>query len=340
VKPLKIGPSLEVAFSESGERLAALSSRHVSVWDLTKRSKVARSHPFSHPSSVDFSPDGTKLAAKSTSGHIAVISAESGKTVMDFKNTKDGEGSNLRYSACGEYLIDGSWGGVLSVRRADTGAREFLREFRDEQIRSIQRFDGGKRWIVSHIRKWTPAMSDDDILPPGYFSIWEWPFRIGGDRTFLELAFPESSAVTSDGELLAVVQGPRHDSLSVFEVATGARVAGVQIERGALCALAWSPDKRRIGSVQEKKIVFYAYPGLKKLSEVHLAYASDIAFSPNGRFAALGSWDLGWVFSTEDLATSKILLKQKPRKRGAAAQEPANDELNVTVLEEEPRRRE
>jgi hypothetical protein len=104
IKPLKIGPSCEVAFSRDGALLATLG-RYVWVWELARRRKIVRAHPFPHPSHFDFSPDKSGLAVKNTSGRIGVISAQSGETVVDFNNKKDGERSNLLYSFCGEATL-------------------------------------------------------------------------------------------------------------------------------------------------------------------------------------------------------------------------------------------
>ena len=246
MKPLKIGPSYELAFSADGDRLTAVS-RNVGIWDLSKRSKVVRVHPFSHPDSVDFSPDGANLAAKNTSGHIVVISAETGETIISFKNTRDGEESNLCYSSCGEYLIDGTWDGSLSVRRADSGEREFLEEFRQEMIVGIYRSDSGNRWIVAHHQKWTAGMPVDEPFT-AYFSTWDWPFRKGGYRVFLKnIQAHDSSAITSDGALLAIIEDVNPRKLSVYEVATGVSVGSVPIETGG--GLAWVSAGRLISGI-------------------------------------------------------------------------------------------
>jgi hypothetical protein len=182
MKPWKIGTSYAVAFSRDGRMLATLG-RDVSVWDLALKSKMVRSHPFSHPSDAAFSPDQRHLAVKSTSGQIVVIDTQSGLTVVDFKNAADGEGSNLQYSFCGAYIVDGSWGGRLSVRRVDSGAHEFVQDFGGEGIRSVHRSADGQHWIIAHVLK---ATSDDQPPPPDYFFIWAWPFRRGGYRIMPE----------------------------------------------------------------------------------------------------------------------------------------------------------
>ena len=128
-KPWKIGTSYAVAFSGDGRLLATLG-RDVSIWDLALRSKVVRAHPFSHPSDAAFSPDQRHLAVRSTSGQIAIVDVRSGLTVVDFDNAAEGEGSNLQYSPCGEFIADGTWSGRLSVRRASSGLTSLFRIIR------------------------------------------------------------------------------------------------------------------------------------------------------------------------------------------------------------------
>jgi hypothetical protein len=303
MKPWKIKASYAVAFSCDGRLLATLA-RDVAIWDLALRSKVTRAHPFSHPSDAAFSPDQRHLAVKSTSGRIVVIDAQSGRTVVDFNNAADGEGSNILYSSCGSYIVDGAWNGRLSVRRASSGALEFVREFPDEMIRSVHCAEDGKLWVIAHGSK---ATSRDGPPPPDYFSVWGWPFGSGGYRVLPErIAFSHSSALSPDGALLAVVHGVP-PTLSVFRINDGACVGVVPIQIGGTGhALGWSTDGRLIGSVQDQNVVFYAWPGLRKMHELALAYASDVAFSPRGDVFVVGSWEVGWVLSAEMIATTTL----------------------------------
>jgi len=311
MKPWKIGTSYAVAFSRDGRLLATLG-RDVSIWDLALKSKVVRSHPFSHPSAAAFSPDQRHLAVKSTSGQIVIIDAQSGHTVVDFRNAEDGEGSNLQYSSCGAYIVDGTWSGRLSIRRANSGAHELVQDFRGEMIRNVHSSEDGRHWLIAHGPK---ATSDDHPPPPGYFSIWGWPFRPGGYRVLPErVAFSRSSALSPDAALLAVVHGAPPDTLSVFQLNDGACAGTVSIQSGGTGhALGWSTDGRLIGSVQDQNVVFYTWPSLRKMHELALAYPSDVAFSRRGGALALGSWQVGWVLSADALATTS--LPQKPGRR-------------------------
>jgi len=224
--------------------------RDVFVWDVALQSKAVRCHPFAHPSDAAFSPDQRHLAVKSTSGQIVIIDAQSGQTAVDFKNTADGEGSNLQYSSCGAYIVDGSWSGRLAVRRAGSGAHEFAQEFAGEMIRSVHSSSDGKRWIIAHGCK---ATSHDRPPPPDYFSVWDWPFRPGGYRLLPErVAFARSSAVSPDGAVLAVVHGAPPDMVSVFRLSDGTCVGAVSIRSGAQAML--SVGRPMVGSSDQFKI--------------------------------------------------------------------------------------
>ena len=307
-KPWKIGTSYAVAFSGDGRLLATLG-RDVSIWDLALRSKVVRAHPFSHPSDAAFSPDQRHLAVRSTSGQIAIVDVRSGLTVVDFDNAAEGEGSNLQYSPCGEYIADGTWSGRLSVRRASSGAHEFVQDYQGEGIRSVHRSDDGKHWVIAHVAK---ATSDERPPPPDYFSVWGWPFGSGRYRILPErIAFSQSSALSPDGALLAVVHGAPPDTLSVFRMSDGACAGAASVQSGGTGhALGWSNYGRLIASVQDQNIAFYIWPGLGKKHELALAYPSDVAFSPRGDLFAVGSWQVGWVLPADTLATTT--LPQKP----------------------------
>lgn len=295
IRPLRIGTSYSVAFSSNGGRLATVG-RDVCVWDIECRVKITRSRPFSHPSHAGFAPDGGTLAVKSTSGRIAVIAAATGEMVVDFDNASDGEGTNVLFSPGGDFLVDGSWGGRLTVRRADSGAREFVQDFPGEMIRAIHRTQNGARWIVSHAPK---ATTGDRPPAPGYFSVWAWPFVAGRfDILAPRIPFVRASALSPDGEHLAVVHGAPPNVLWVLRTRDGSRVATVSVDVGGTpCALAWSADGRLVGSAQDKLIAFYGWPGLAFLWDVPIEFPSDVAFSPCGKVVALGSWKSGRVMN-------------------------------------------
>lgn len=316
-RPTRLGKSYGVAFSRDGKRLATFG-RDVWVWDVDRREKCFRSHPVANPSCADFSPDGHALAVKNTHGRIVVISSQSGELLSDFKNDADTEGSNVLYSACGQYLVDGTWGGRLNVRRVDSGVREFSVDFPGEMIRQVHRCGSGERWVVAHGPK---AVTHDQPPPDDYFSVWQWPLRAGHhERAAVRIAFAQSSALDSDGQLIAVVHGAPPNRLSVFNLASGACMGSVEVSSGGCgSAIAWSPDGRQIASVQDSVVRLFEFPGLAQTHEVFLAYPSDVAYPPDGGLLALGSWTMGWLLPGEVLAATAHLSLTPARRNPVAA---------------------
>jgi hypothetical protein len=296
-KPLKIGRAYAVAVSPDEARVVALA-RFVFVWDLRTGNKVFRSHPFAHPSDASFSPNGEHIAVKNTRGRIAIVAADDGRTVADFKNESDGEGSNVTYSSCDEFLVDGSWAGRIRVRQSTLGAITFEKHFPHEMITAIHRDITGNRWIVEH----KPIIrSGEKFPPPAYFSAWEWPF---GSKIYSVLPYRIghlfSSALSADGDRLAVVRGAPAAALEVFEPPDPTPVHSAPIKVGGSgSALCWSPDGRFLGSVQDKRIAIYREPDFSCVAEFALPYPSDIAFCTKSKLVVLGDWAQGLVVAMD-----------------------------------------
>jgi len=292
-KPFKIGRSYALARSPAGTRIAALG-RFVFVWDVRERKKLFRCHPLSHPLTACFSPNGVHLAIKNTAGRIVIVAADDGRTVADFENESDGEGSNVAYSACGEFLVDGSWDGCLRVRQAIRGQTVFEETFPQEMICAVHRDGAGQRWIVEHQPITPPS---EKLAPPAYFSVWEWPFR-KKMHSVLPCRFDHlySSALSHDGAFLAVVRGGNSAVMEVHGLPNASLQRALPINVGGTAsALRWSPDGKWLGSVQRNRTAIYRIPELSCVAEFPLSYPSDISFCPELNVVALGDWQQGFV---------------------------------------------
>lgn len=145
-KPLKLGCSYGVRFSPDGTRLAVLG-RDLVLWDVASRTRLWRGKFIAHCSSMAFSPDGGRLAIKSTTGQLAVVDAEAGQLLVNFQNKKDGEGCAPAWSPCGQYLAYGSWHGRLRVRDAQSVmSAVFSGPCLPERCQSRCGAPRGKRW--------------------------------------------------------------------------------------------------------------------------------------------------------------------------------------------------
>lgn len=290
-KPLKILASYDVEFSPDGNHLATISG-DVVLWDVVGRRKIWRAHPLSHPSHLCFSPSGEQIGTKSTNGHIVVLDSGTGNVLCDFRNSGDGEGSNLAFSPCGSYIVDGSYDGCLKVRRAQSGQVEYVREFPGEMIMAVHHSNQGRTWFLRH---WVKRIGG--VCAPDYFSVWNWPFEtfriIQAERP---IDWSRSSAIDASGELLAVVMGAPPRTLAIFRLADQSQVATTEVDIGGMSgALNWSQDGQFLGSVQDGKVVIYTRSGLSRELEYSLPYPGNVAFSPNGALIALGSAKCGFV---------------------------------------------
>ena len=112
----RLAVGYDLATTDDGNTVACVG-RRLNLFEVSSGNKVSTSHPFSHPSSAAFSPAGSLLAVKNTSGRIAVLYSATGEVVFDHKNQAEGEGSEVLFSPDGTELIDGSWKGVVTIRK-------------------------------------------------------------------------------------------------------------------------------------------------------------------------------------------------------------------------------
>jgi len=268
------------------------------VWDLGTRTKVWRTHPLSHPASVAFSPDGSYIAVKNTSGTILLLDVATGAPSCNFANADDGEGSGLEFSSDGLEIVDGSWSGWLRVRQADSGAIVFAREYPGEMITAVHRTVDGTQWLVVHAMKVTTPNSAPQN---GYCSVWRWPFRDGPlFEQPLSSESVRSTALSPDGKFLAFTHGRPPSRLSVIQLQDGLEIAAVEAgPKSSLGAVAWSPNMSRLASVHEDRVVQYTWPALKVLTEWQVPYAAQIAYAPGGGLLAIAAWHAGTVVEVQ-----------------------------------------
>ena len=118
----KLGPSSTLRFSDDGTYLVTLRERTARLWRVLDRRPIASGPRFSHASSADFSPDGTLLAVKNTTGDVLVLSVPDLDEVSRLSGRELGEGTPIRFADDGKYIVDGNWGGALMVRDPISGA--------------------------------------------------------------------------------------------------------------------------------------------------------------------------------------------------------------------------
>jgi hypothetical protein len=302
--PLTIKKSYKVAFSPDGSTLLSLG-RDVALWSIGDREKQWNVHPFSHPSDGTFSPDGVSIAVKSTGGQIVVLNATTGETEFDFKNQSEGEGSNVCFSLSGDQLVDGSWGGRLTVRSRFSGEVCFRTQFPGEMITRIHRPQAGQFLISEHQPK---ATRSDQPPADCYFLRWSWPLG-SAEPQRLPLTFPfvASSATSDSGRAMGVVYGAPPHRMVVFDTDSRS-IRWMQEVRigGSGSSLRWSACGRFIGAVQKDRIAVYRSDDGALMGYRLIHYPSDVDFSPNRSRIAYGSWQTGFVEEIKDLPQAPL----------------------------------
>lgn len=296
MRPLKVKSSYSIGFSPSGATCLTLA-RDVSLWEVASRKKAWRVHPLSHPANAAFSPKGNMIAVKSTSGQIVTLDSDSGDLLKDFQNNAEGEGSNLLFSKCGQFIVDGSWDGFLTVRDASTGEVHYRREYAGEMLCRVHSVRSGTVWIIEHSPK---ATTDDQPPADGYYTIWTWPFSDGASSAVgIHLPFICASAVSEDGSRLAVLFGAPPRDLHVYELPSARLLWRDRVTIGGSGSeLRFSRSGSFLASVQKDSIVHYCALTGERLEVYPLPFPSDVDYSPDTRLIGLGSWQSGEIRSS------------------------------------------
>jgi len=292
---LKLSSSNEMAFSPDGKQLATMG-RNLSFWDVPTRTKRFKINPLPYLSYGCFSPTGDRFAIKNTLGNIKVLDSASGYELCIFKNQRDVEGSNIFFSPCGSYLIDGSGDGDILVKNIELGIVEFKVSFPGEAISSIQHCPSSDTWIFRHSR---PATDYHSPPPPDYFTEWRWPFRKGG---FTILApselFIRAAAISPDGLMMAMTHGAPPSKLSIMRTEDGRELFNFAVKSGA--HVEWCPRSIYVGCVVDKKVIIIDVRMWRIAAEFPMRYPCTVTFSPTEHKIALGSFRSGLLVEAQD----------------------------------------
>jgi WD40 repeat protein len=276
----RIGASFRAAFSGDGARLATVGKR-VTVWDVAARTRVGSVHPFPHEASIDVSPNGERLVVKNTLGDVVVLDVESLSEELRLSGVAYGEGSPVRFSPCGEFVIDGSWNGDLLVRDAASG--EVVLHESGGSITSIACSADRSHWLYTRAgagcvtRRWPFMEFEPMVYANGDFLLGPHALAISGDGQRI---------VTARWQLIEAwqIDGNRLELLGEHSVATS----------GTGDAVAWSPAGTSIAYAGAGQALVLT-PELHVVWRADFRYPSDVAYSPDGDLLAIGDWSSGAV---------------------------------------------
>lgn len=292
-RSFKLKKGYDLAFSPDSRTLATIG-RDIMLWDVAARKKRLSAHPVQHPSYIDFSPDGKRLAVKSTSGRIVIIDAATGDTLVDFANQQEGEGAHVLFTGDGEALVDASWNGVLTVRHATSGA-----------ILYREATGGMVAHLVTTTDRSTFAYTLAGVAPsnrkPSRESVLlrRWPFVSHAPVT-LPIFHPHFGAIalSPTGSRLAVL----HESVAILDLQTLKVIAMTPVkEDGAAPSIGWSRDGTLVVHTDGEGVSIHESTSLRRAHHIALNFSSAVRFSPQPGLVALGSWEEGRVLDIAEL---------------------------------------
>ncbi len=291
-RALKLPTSYDLCISPSGSLIAAVG-RNVVVADMLSRSRLHSSHPLSHPSDADFSPDDRHLVVKSTWGEIALLDARSGEKLASFRPKRQDEGALILFAADGVSVVDGAWSGEIRVRQISDLATAESIAFVGEMIRSVSRNDVGDLWLFGHTTKTLPAPS---TTPRPYLTLWSWPLRAPKTKIDVGLRILDAAALSPDGSYIAVVGHFDTENQKVLCLLSqcGDCLASTELTMGGTgSSTRWSRDSKLVGTVAKGEFRIYLVPDLNLYAVYPEEYPADLAFPSNGNEVVLGSWSAG-----------------------------------------------
>lgn len=268
-----------------GRRLATLGKR-TSLWDVESRERIAGVLPLSNASDVDIAPDDGRVVVKNTSGDVAVYDAALSEELLRLPGRPWGEGSAIRFSPCGRFLVDGSWNGDLLVRDAVTG--EIVFHERGEHVSPLACTRDRRVWV--YVRNAVVAY------------VRQWPFEQHEPIRFSEVGMIWRAGLSDDGNLAVVLRGHYLEVWRLDRANARKEVVGqVELEDG-MGAVALSPTGDRVGLASVSRMEgLLLTRELGYLGRVPFEYPSDVAFSPDSKLIAFGDGSKGVVLPVADL---------------------------------------
>lgn len=293
-RALRLPTSYALCVSQS-ERLIAAIGRNVVIADLESRRRLSSSHPLSHPSHADFSADERLLVIKSTWGEIVVLDTASGEKLSSHRPRQQDEGAAIRFSADGDFLVDGSWSGEVRVRQASNLSAVESFAFKGEMINAVSRSERGDLWLFAHTTKYKPEVAE---TPRPYLSLWKWPLRAVESTINVCLKTLDAAALAPTAPYIAAVGFCEQTSGRVLRMlsTSGTLLASTSLSIGGTgSSTRWSRDSKLVGTVSKGEFVIYSAPALTPYATYPEEYPADLAFLSNGAEVVLGSWSAGRI---------------------------------------------
>jgi WD40 repeat protein len=295
---VRIGASSELKFAPDSSRAIAID-RGISIWDLSTRKLVVRALPVSHAVHANWSPNGSLVCIKSTSGALVIADSLNLQVVGQLQSKKAGEGCDAVFSSDGGHVMDGTWNGLLALYDALTSQRQREHHFPKCMLTTIKSSPSYARAAFVVQPKVAPGLAPG---PQNKLYVVEYS-AAGLTLRELPRKWNKIAAITFDPTetCLAVLS---HDpypkaSLEIIEIESCELLASREcILNASGSEIAWSPDGRTLAVVEKGGINFYDREAMNVVAREVFQLPYHVAFSSDGEWIALGASGAGVIKPT------------------------------------------
>ena len=310
----RVGPAYSLAFSPDGECVAAVG-RSVVLWSVSRRERLRSISMLKDPSTVAFSPTGTRVAIQNTVGEILLCDTATADPIARYvpEGVDEGPGP-LFYRS--DLMIDASWSGEIRERSTTDLTPRVLWSAPHVMVEDVMCSADGHQWAFTVSSKQVDSQrgsSADFVL----FS--DDPEASGFVKLQPTWQVLRSTAISSSGEHLAVRSGAKEHFVQIVEVRTSKKTSMAEVSQGGTgWRMCWSPESTYLVLVERSGFSFRTAHDLQEVAWLPSEYPADVTFSPAGNLIALGGWKNGIV-----APWPAVLEELQPRPGGGSGDSPA-----------------
>ena len=300
IKKLKGGNSIYVTDDE--KHLVCSNTRNsVYVHDLNTFKTVFQAKTVSNVAYYAISPDGKTLAAKNTSGEIALINMETGEEILRNKMQKS-EGYPLTFTRDGKYVLDFDWDGRTMLLGFDNTFKvldDTLREDMGESVGYLQ-YDRFENTVYKLVKGGYVSLDTAYISPAGKnikykklcTLIDRFPDRVRG----LSICREKIYYITRERDFMVVCD-------KEFKELERISLPPVVKDRQNYFQRAWvSPEEKYVCfKMAEPYTLIYDLKTMELVKALKYDFVCDFTMIENDTRFILGTWEGAYVGSVEDL---------------------------------------
>ena len=300
IKKLKGGNSIYVTDDE--KHLVCSNTRNsVYVHDLNTFKTVFQTKTVSNVAYYAISPDGKTLAAKNTSGEIALINMETGEEILRNKMQKS-EGYPLTFTRDSKYVLDFDWDGRTMLLGFDNQCKvmdDTLREDMGESVGYLQ-YDRFENAVYKRVKGGYVSLDTAYISPAGKnikykklcTLIDRFPDRVRG----LSICREKIYYITRERDFMVVCD-------KEFKELERIPLPPVVKDRQNYFQRAWvSPEEKYVCfKMAEPYILIYDLKTMELVKALKYDFVCDFTMIENDTRFILGTWEGAYVGSIEDL---------------------------------------